>query len=107
MAKVKIAFNAETLTFDGVTTEKRALWAKAYPACDIDVELAKAAVWILENPAKGHKSNWGRFLANWLSRAQDHGGTRGNNQSNRSATRPRTAEEVHAEFEAARKQRGF
>jgi len=31
--------------------------------------------WILANPAKGRKQNWRRFISNWLSRAQDRGGT--------------------------------
>ena len=50
-------------------------WAKAYPACDINTELAKAGEWIIANPAKGKKSNYRRFIVNWLSRSQDRGGT--------------------------------
>jgi len=72
----KIAFNLETKRWDNITEEDVALWEKAYPACDMEQELTKMAVWILENPKKGHKSNWGRFITNWLSRAQDKGGTR-------------------------------
>lgn len=42
----------------------------AYPAADVDGEIAKAHAWVLANP-KNRKSNWGRFLNSWLQRAQD------------------------------------
>jgi len=45
-------------------------WVKAYPAVDVDGEIAKASVWLLANP-KNAKSNYARFLSNWLSKAQD------------------------------------
>lgn len=45
-------------------------WVKAYPAVDVPGELAKAAVWLTSNP-KNQKSNYARFLSNWLSKAQD------------------------------------
>jgi len=71
----KITITADA-GWQGITPERLALWRKAYPACDIEIELARAAAWVLENPAKGKKSNYGRFLTNWLSRTQDKGGTR-------------------------------
>ena len=61
--------------WEGITSEDRSAWAKAYPACDIDAELAKMGEWILSNPAKGKKSNYRRFITNWLSRSQDRGGS--------------------------------
>lgn len=45
-------------------------WRSAYPAVNLDVELSKASVWLLANP-KNQKSNYARFLTNWLSKAQD------------------------------------
>lgn len=45
-------------------------WRDAYPALNIDVELSKASAWLLSNP-KNQKSNYAKFLTNWLSRAQD------------------------------------
>lgn len=45
-------------------------WVKAYPAVDVVGELAKAGVWLVSNP-KNQKSNYARFLSNWLSKAQD------------------------------------
>ncbi|WP_431018214.1 hypothetical protein [Burkholderia gladioli] len=45
-------------------------WRTAFPAVSIDGELAKAAAWLIANP-KNRKSNYARFLTNWLTRAQD------------------------------------
>jgi len=74
--KPKVLFNHETLKWENITKEHTALWNKAYPACNLEIEFAKMKSWIIENPAKGHKSNWGKFIINWLSRAQDRGGTK-------------------------------
>ncbi len=46
------------------------VWKSAYPAVDVEIEIQAAAAWILSNP-KNRKSNWSRFLTNWLKRAQD------------------------------------
>ncbi|MFH1010558.1 MAG: hypothetical protein V1784_04915 [bacterium] len=46
------------------------VWKKAYPAVLLDAELAAAAAWILANP-KNKKTNYARFLTNWLKRQQD------------------------------------
>ncbi|MCI2809370.1 hypothetical protein [Eoetvoesiella caeni] len=54
----------------GIPIAQRSTWETAYPALSLDAELAKAAAWILANP-KNKKSNYARFLTNWLSRAQD------------------------------------
>ncbi|WP_024905459.1 YdaU family protein [Robbsia andropogonis] len=63
-----------SLTADGEWTAiapgQRVLWERAYPALSLDAELAKAAAWLMANP-KNKKSNYARFLTNWLSRAQD------------------------------------
>lgn len=45
-------------------------WVRAYPAVDVAGELAKASAWLTSNP-KNHKSNYARFLTNWLNKAQD------------------------------------
>ena len=47
-----------------------ATWKKAYPAIDVQAELAKAAAWIISNP-RNRKKNYSRYLTNWLSREQD------------------------------------
>lgn len=60
--------------FSPIPPDMLAAWAKAYPACDITLELAKANAWLVANP-KRVKSDYGRFLTSWLSRAQDRGGS--------------------------------
>jgi hypothetical protein len=47
-----------------------ARWKAAYPAVDVEAELRAAYEWQAANPAR-RKSNWARFLVNWLKRAQD------------------------------------
>lgn len=61
--------------WSGITEQDRAAWASAYPAVDVEQELARATVWLRANPAKACKRNYRRFLANWFSRTQDRGGT--------------------------------
>ena len=54
----------------GIPDALLATWKQAYPALSLDAELSKAAAWILANP-RNKKSNYARFLTNWLSRSQD------------------------------------
>lgn len=61
--------------WQGITDAHREAWRVAYPAADLRVELAKAHEWLLAHPAKAKRSNWRRFLAGWLTRCQDRGGT--------------------------------
>jgi len=70
-----ISFSIEERRWEEISALDMESWAKAYPACDINTELAKAGEWIIANPAKGKKSNYRRFIVNWLSRSQDRGGT--------------------------------
>ena len=51
-------------------------WRLAYPAVAVDGEILRAAAWLAANPKKT-KSNYSRFLAAWLSRCQDRGGSVG------------------------------
>lgn len=67
-----------------ISEDDRAGWKKAYPACDLDIEIAKALEWVKSNPAKGRKSNWRKFLTSWFSRSQDRGGTKRGTAGNRS-----------------------
>lgn len=60
--------------WQGITVSDREAWAIAYPACTLDVQLARADQWLRANPAKAKKSLWRKFLVNWLSRSQDSGG---------------------------------
>ncbi len=61
-------------------------FSAAFPACNFDLQLANAALWLKANPTKATKSNWLRFLTNWFKRSQDRGGDQqskiyGNNSS--------------------------
>jgi hypothetical protein len=61
--------------WQGITDADRQEWRQAYPACDLEPELARATAWLKANPTKAHKSNWRRFIVSWLTRSQDRGGT--------------------------------
>ncbi|MFM8497876.1 MAG: hypothetical protein ACKOEM_20495, partial [Planctomycetia bacterium] len=65
----------ETSGFTGISEQDRGEWAKAYPAAELDQELAKAHAWLRANPKKAGKRNWRMFVVRWLTRCQDHGGT--------------------------------
>lgn len=74
----QIAWNPED-TWSGISQQDLDDWQAAYPACNIRRQLAAMTQWLKANPAKAKKSAWRRFIANWLSRAQDRGGdTRSN-----------------------------
>lgn len=55
----------------GVQDNLWTAWGQAFPALNLDSELSKAAAWVIANP-KNKKSNYARFLTNWLTRAQDN-----------------------------------
>ena len=65
----------ETSGFSGISEQDRSEWVRAYPAAELDRELAKAHAWLRANPKKAGKRNWRLFLVRWLARCQDHGGT--------------------------------
>lgn len=72
---VEIYFNFKKRKFFNITIEDKAGWLDAYQACDINQELSKMREWLLANPSK-KKKNYRRFITNWLSRAQEKGGTK-------------------------------
>lgn len=71
----RIEYNPETGLFKGISDKQVDLWANAYPALEIETQLAKASAWLQANPSK-IKKNYARFLVNWLARAQERGGDR-------------------------------
>jgi hypothetical protein len=77
-ASNSLSFNKNLKEWEGITVEDKKRWKEAYPACNIELELKKMIEWIISNPEKGKKSNWRRFITNWLMRQQDRGGTKGN-----------------------------
>ena len=66
--------------FTGISEEIKDRWKIAYPACDLTSQIARASEWLLANPQK-KKRKPGRFLVNWLARAQERGGDANANQS--------------------------
>ncbi len=68
--------------FTGITELDRKDWKTAYPACDIDAQLARANQWLIANPTKAHKKRWRRFITGWLSRSQEKGGDMRSNTPN-------------------------
>ena len=59
-----------------VNEEQMAAWKEAYGAVEIEGELKKAAAWIVSNPHLAPKKEFGRFMNNWLARAQDRSSIR-------------------------------
>lgn len=74
--RAKPVFNREINKWENITDDMIALWEKAYPACDMEIELTKMVTWILAHPKEGQKSDWHRFIVGWLNRAQNSGGTK-------------------------------
>ena len=83
--------------WQGITPQDRTEWAAAYPGCDLDSELARATAWLKANPTKASRSNWRRFLVNWLTRSQDKGGTN-RTPSAKPATGPPPVEQAKRRF---------
>lgn len=63
-----ISFNGSS--FENLTGEQVHIWIETYPAINVAGEIKKAAAWLDANP-KNRKSDYKRFLNNWLCRAQD------------------------------------
>jgi len=59
-----------SLYFRHVLSELVEKWQKAYPAVDVLSELRRMETWATANPVH-RKSNWQRFIVNWLTRSQD------------------------------------
>lgn len=75
-AKERVVYYCfDSRSWKHITDKDKEKWKEAYPACDIRLELLKAGDWLVSNPSKV-KSNYRRFITNWLSRTQDHGGTK-------------------------------
>lgn len=90
----KVAFDSHRGKFVNVTEQQLSVWRNAYPAIQIETELNKAAAWLVSNP-KNRKSDYLRFLNNWLNRAQDRapaaGGYRGQGSARQTIHETRAA----------------
>ena len=69
-AREKITFSFDDGSYSGITDQKLALWKEAFPAVNIEHHIKRSAVWLLANP-KNRKSNYEKFITNWLQREQD------------------------------------
>ena len=70
----RIHWNCEN-GFGGIGDDDLARWKDAYPGVDLQAEIRVAHAWLVDNPAKAGKRNWGAFLNRWFSRKQERGGS--------------------------------
>jgi hypothetical protein len=71
-----VSFDFDGGLFVGLSSDQIGRWQEAFPAIDVVAQVKRAAVWLAANP-KNRKSDYVRFLANWLNRAQDRAPTAG------------------------------
>jgi hypothetical protein len=71
-----IVFDYKAGCFEQILPHCIERWAQAYPAVNVLGELRRMEAWVSANPVN-RKSNWQRFIVNWLTRAQDRAGRRG------------------------------
>lgn len=65
-----VNFDSQVGSFSNIPDAQFQVWLDAYPAVNVQLELQKATAWLMANP-KHKKSNYLRFINNWLNRAQD------------------------------------
>jgi hypothetical protein len=70
--KEKITFNSVSGRFAHLDEIFLKRLRETFPRANIEMEIRKAELWLYANPAK-RKSNYERFLINWLSRAEKGG----------------------------------
>lgn len=75
-ARTGIVFDYDAGRFREVPLDLVEQWQQAYPAVDVLSELRRMEAWASANPVN-RKSNWQRFIVNWLTRAQDRAGRGG------------------------------
>ena len=61
--------------WEGITAALMAEWGVAHPDVDVDMQIKRMDVWLKANPDRAKKSNWSRFIVNWLSN-EERGGPR-------------------------------
>ena len=87
------------MKFENLPEEQIALWQQACPAVNVTGEILRAAVWLNANPKnpKNLKSNYKRFLAGWMTRAQDKAPAQGYAPAAQRLQAPRPQAESFAE----------
>jgi hypothetical protein len=71
--------------------EQVAQWSGAYPKVDVSQQLDAMNQWLIANPSKANKSNWKRFIVNWLNRNQ------GEAEGAKNTTQPKSFAEINEE----------
>ena len=71
----KLQFNFQKEEWENIQEKDKERWEKTYPKCDLDQELLFMADWLLADPTR-KKSNYKKFISNWLKKTQDRGGTK-------------------------------
>ncbi len=94
-----IDFDFSTGDFSNITERHLQIWAKAYPAVDISMELQRMAAWLIANP-KNRKSNYARFITNWLLRDQERGGRFRGGRASGSGARSSNIDDLIKKYEA-------
>lgn len=69
-AAAVITYDDNRAKFDGITVVELNDWKEAYPAINVSEEIRAAEMWLAANP-KNKKSNYRRFITNWLKKSQD------------------------------------
>ena len=57
-----------------ISNEDKKGWKEAYPACDVDRQLAEMDDWLRSNPERARRKRWRSFITKWLSKQQERGG---------------------------------
>jgi hypothetical protein len=83
--------------FSGITDQDRKDWQEAYPACDINRQLAAMTEWLRSNPAKAKKKLWRRFVTGWLQRSQESGGDMRGSNRHETTSKPKPATDTGPE----------
>ena len=69
----RIRLDPQTFRFQGILPDDLRRFKDTFPAVDVEQELREMELWAAANPAR-RKSNWFRFIGNWLSKEQERGG---------------------------------
>lgn len=80
--KEEIFFDFEKKKFFNIDIEDMAGWKDAYPLVDIDQQLKEMREWLLADPSR-EKSNYKKFINNWLSSEQSKAGGKPSYQDKR------------------------
>lgn len=67
-----LKFSFESGSYEGITDKDRSDWKVAYPAINLDQQIAASIQWLKSNPTKAKsKIQWRKFLTGWLTRSND------------------------------------